>query len=531
MFEQRLNLSPNQHNVTEILKRQRNDLRQQLIEHQQAQHLTSLEPLMVRTEFFGEYREINFICYLHPKTWFYGLMRDVLQHSNGNYGLGAYFEFLTVEVHWCTGSPSNGPHLEVHSPPRRTSYYQVSMIEQDIYNSSIRLWFEDFSSIKTAYTSRDACWRVKDGVPLCSGNRQDSPRLVISTPVLLIIEAPEDSETNTSAKFKDLPPWDFPLTLTPSTITKSEAKRKGITYNLIGLGLFSKSSRHFIARYSDKETSQIYTYDSMKNNGNAISDPELNTGELATHRASRVQTNIPPSYAPSLAIYLLRGGVDAQQAFYQNQTKACSKMFNLQFSTADLSTLPDVTYCGQECPIVLDPGPHQKKKGLKEYISKKLSESELSESPKDNNSLAVSSRVEALPSPLIVVDQPESEEETVPLHPHGKPALKIDTKPRIAIHTASESSDSPPDSPFNINCRCGLKGNGNVFYDEKEGEVVQCTECENWSHIACQRNGRASKLRAKEAFYCDFCQVRVPGMGKSEKDRFTERRCVDILIL
>ena len=147
-----------------------------------------------------------------------------MQHSNGNYGMAAYFEILSVEVHWCTGSPNNGPHLEVHSPPRRTSYYQVSTLEQYMYNSSIRLWFEDFTSIETNYTSRDACWRVKDGVPLCSGKRQDSPRLVISTPVLLIIEAPEDADTHFPSKYKDLPPWDFPLTLTPSTITKSEAK-------------------------------------------------------------------------------------------------------------------------------------------------------------------------------------------------------------------------------------------------------------------------------------------------------------------
>jgi hypothetical protein len=64
---------------------------------------------------------------------------------------------------------------------------------------------------------------------------------------------------------------------------------------------------------------------------------------------------------------------------------------------------------------------------------------------------------------------------------------------------------SPPDSPFNIKCCCGLEGNGNTYYDEKEGEAVLCTECEHWSHIACQQNWRASKLQAKEPFFCDWC--------------------------
>lgn len=494
---------------------------------------------------YGECLKINFICYLHPKTWLYGLLRDVLQHSNGDYGLAAYFECLTVELHWCTGSPSDGPHLEVHSPPRHASYYQVSTIEQHMYGSSIQLWFEDFTSIKTSYTSRDACWRVKDGVTLCSGKRQDSPRLVISTPVILIIEAPEDSHTKKSSKYKDLPPWDFPSTLTPSTITKSEAKRKGITYDLIGLGFFSKPSKHFIARYADKESSRIYTYDSMKNNGNAILDPEPAT-EFATHSvASHLQANIPPTFAPSLAIYHLRGGTDAQEAFYQTQTKACTKLFNLQFSTSELSTLPDVTYCGQECPIALDPGPRQKRKGLKEYIcniSKEKSESEQWPDPGESeDSQTISSDSDASPDspppPILESDGPESEEETtgnLPQPPHGnlKPALKIDTNLKAEITRSHPTAPgSPPDSPFNIKCRCGLQGDGNVYYDKKEGEAVLCTECEHWSHIACQRNGRASKLRAKEAFFCDFCQVRVPGMGKSKKDLASERRCVFLLIL
>ena len=46
-FEQRLNLRPNDSNSTQILRMQRNDLRQQLIEHREAKNPKSFEPLMV----------------------------------------------------------------------------------------------------------------------------------------------------------------------------------------------------------------------------------------------------------------------------------------------------------------------------------------------------------------------------------------------------------------------------------------------------------------------------------------------------
>ena len=189
-----------------------------------------------------------------------------------------------------------------------------------------------------------------------------------------------------------------------------------------------------------------------------------------------------------------------------------------------------MAYCGQECPIALDPGSRQQQKGLKEYVSKKQSESKPGAGESLTNNNSIPSEVFPAPIPVVVYwDGPESEEETIPLRPYHKPlaSLKIDTTKSEITHPAAP--DSPPDSPFNINCRCGLKGDGNLYYDEKEGEAVLCTDCEHWSHIACQRNGQASKLRVKEVFFCDFCQVQVPGMGKSEKDHAAEQRCVFIL--
>ncbi|KAF9468215.1 hypothetical protein BDZ94DRAFT_1184677 [Collybia nuda] len=58
-------------------------------------------------------------------------------------------------------------------------------------------------------------------------------------------------------------------------------------------------------------------------------------------------------------------------------------------------------------------------------------------------------------------------------------------------------------SDFPVNCRCGIQGNGHELLDDEE--VVQCDECYDWSHIACQRMGRASKLGLKAKFLCDMC--------------------------
>ena len=64
----------------------------------------------------------------------------------------------------------------------------------------------------------------------------------------------------------------------------------------------------------------------------------------------------------------------------------------------------------------------------------------------------------------------------------------------------------------------------NIYYNEEEGEAIQCNDCMRWSHIACQKNGRASKLRPKEHFFCDFCSVSVAKAGYLDKYRIVERR-------
>ncbi|KAF9030656.1 hypothetical protein BJ165DRAFT_1358700 [Panaeolus papilionaceus] len=66
------------------------------------------------------------------------------------------------------------------------------------------------------------------------------------------------------------------------------------------------------------------------------------------------------------------------------------------------------------------------------------------------------------------------------------------------------SNCSLPLSSFSLDCLCGVNGDGNLHYNPMiHGPAIQCDECKGWSHIAYQRNGRASNLTPKESFICD----------------------------
>ncbi|PPR01561.1 hypothetical protein CVT24_005856 [Panaeolus cyanescens] len=74
-----------------------------------------------------------------------------------------------------------------------------------------------------------------------------------------------------------------------------------------------------------------------------------------------------------------------------------------------------------------------------------------------------------------------------------------------------------PDLQIILDCRCGSRviaadKIGDILPEEREihGEVICCRHCKTWSHIACQRYGRASNLHPDNTFRCDACDPNFP---------------------
>jgi len=147
------------------------------------------------------------------------------------------------------------------------------------------------------------------------------------------------------------------------------------------------------------------------------------------------------------AVYCLQGGTLAQDRFFTQRTHALANIFNLHTTSWNLDILPTL---GFRDPTLVEMDPHG------EYIL-----------------------------------------------PHSPSA----TRYSIESSTPHFFPSSPPDSEFQLNCRCGFHGDGNKFYRKEEGTAIQCDECKDWSHVACQRNGRASGLGEKQSFVCDLCSL------------------------
>ena len=387
----------------------------------------------------------------------------------------SYFYTLVFDIHNCTESPEiGGSHLEI-AQPRHRQEFQARYTSYEAYNGSITNFFRDIVSIEKHPTLGAICWRSKDGVPLCPGQRLNLKDLVISILIILMIEVNLE-KPNTI--------WDFPDMLYP--LDETAAADHGIVYDLVGHVLLSPSLNHFTARYASPDRTTIYTYDGMFIQKEGVKGiPVVEQNVTFQSHVSGDNISLPPGYFVYQAFYSHQGALKAQQQFYELRTKALQEHFNVHLSQPNLDELPSMTLQSDKL-IQLNPTLCRAwtiEKDRFEYVSHPPAQYS---PPEINNTVPHSEKSHSdMPSPL----------------------------------------SSLPDSEFTINCRCGLGGDGNILYLQQDGKAIQCDECGDWSHIACQYNGCAHNLKKNEHFTCDFCNLLKPqGLLKKPKGSQTSSR-------
>ncbi|KAF8075742.1 hypothetical protein FPV67DRAFT_1648897 [Lyophyllum atratum] len=435
-------------------------------------------------------------------SWLNDLLgKEITAISEASFLATSYFQLLVVDIHRCTGHTDiGGSHVEITDSPNRMAILNLGSSAWQQYKGNFSHYLADILAVERPAVSGPSCWRSKDGKPLCPGMREDVRNLVISIPISLRIEVQDDSrhDSNQPQQF-----WDFPATLTPHT--KSTAKNHQLIYDLIGLGLVNHTGGHFIAQYVSEDKKSIYTYDGMKRRG----FPALAShGKISTHLAGQ-DPQLPEGYKVLQVFYHLRGGLEAQKKFYELRSKMYQEKFNLKSSETSFGKPFAMSYT--------DEGMTRMEKVDRTWLAKPLlrntSEYVSLQDARCSSDISMRSR-----------DSPESEEETRG-RKHITPPKQQSLPSSLTSVRESQASDSGslPDSLFSLNCRCGLVGDGNILYQKIEGEAVQCADCQDWSHMACQKDGRASDLKDKEPFRCDLC-LRVPTYARKSQRKEMESR-------
>ncbi|KAF9547111.1 hypothetical protein CPC08DRAFT_648853 [Agrocybe pediades] len=317
-------------------------------------------------------------------VWFTELTRT--EEVGGVFRFAMAFTKHSVEIHECTGcKDTGGRHIQLTQAPISRRILQAGEADHTACNGSLDRYIENLFSIDQPSINVSSCWRNKDGVALCSGQRTDHRNLVISAPLLLTIELANE---RTSSQDESIPllTWDIPSVLTPS----------GLMYDVIALALINSAGSHFIARYSSSDGIKVYTYDGMENKG----IPRQEQFAFPQTSLYGHDIDLPKDYHVYQVFYTLRDGLSMQEKFFAERTQALAAKFNLHFSSSTLDTPTVLSFANKS---------YARMKSEDRYW---VSNSERLRGTHAEYILKVSRELQDLPPQQRPVS-PESEEETV----------------------------------------------------------------------------------------------------------------------
>ncbi|KAJ7891487.1 hypothetical protein B0H13DRAFT_2530027 [Mycena leptocephala] len=212
-------------------------------------------------------------------------------------------------------------------------------------------------------------------------------------------------------------------------------------------------------------------------------------------------------------IYHLRGGTRAQAFFSKCQIAAAQRVHSIRFSPvptpAPPYTIPDVV--GLDLPNIVEMAAEDRfwlrnpcRPDILDFIfsHRKSKRVRFADSDGDESDGSAPSRPVKKQLSNVVLSDEESDS-------NPKSGEKS-TSP--STENKDEENQDADDIDFEINCRCGEKGNRDPAMVPER--LVKCTICSVFSHVACQQNGRASLLNGRKKLPLRFLPSPEPKKRK-----------------
>ncbi|TFK96307.1 hypothetical protein BDV98DRAFT_608405 [Pterulicium gracile] len=270
----------------------------------------------------------------------------------------------------------------------------------------------------------------------------------------------------------------------------------------------------------------------MKKKGRAVLELK---SSVATHLAGSALTipDVPPSFSTCAVTYSIVGGIESQDRVFKCINEVTAHLPVLEpAEPSAVSLLPSKMRKQWSQSVTL--------KNYNEYTKVPATDSEhqLSSHPQSDTRPTSPSPIESGYNHHVPIHPPALQKaSSAPLSQLPQairqstrlaPSTECPTTRQAATRTSTGTQDQPDSAAtmFVFQCRCGRKGQdadvkgGRLQHKMGAahlGGLIQCNQCLRWMHIACQRRGRADKLREDVKFSCNWCGYLMSNFNQTRR--------------
>lgn len=406
---------------------------------------------------------------------------------------------MDTDICYCM-DPATGDivHMQIYPRPHMHSELMATSSDFTQFNGDFEAWFTDLITFKDMPVENDPCWcQYQDKVQICHSWCADICHLVISIPVILIMELSVNVQGNTL-------PWDIPSTL--NTACPSHAKKYKMMYDLVGHGLKDPSKSHFIACYLNTHDHSLYTYNNLCNNGRCI----CTSGAKISLQLAGTNPPLPNRCFHHIVVYQLHGGLHAQEQFYHDWIWACYAELGIDFLETDLFHRASLICYVREDLSLMDPKYWVWTRFLTktfEYVHPSLTHVY----PKLPDQLSFLIELSAME----LEDTDKEEKAVVESLKDGQAAIEVEQKAATSLipQLCAWSTDMEHETQsygIHIQCCCGMTGDYDEVHSIHHGQLVQCLGCLCHCHVICQQSPATHDTTARQWFRCHECALPPP---------------------
>ena len=461
------------------------------------------------------------------------------------YGVEGLFCFQLLNVRLC----SSQKHALLDRYPQQKWTLLCGINQFCDYHGDAQIYLHNVvqNIFKLDDISPELCWRKVDDIQLCD-KQISAKQIILSYPLFMVFELAHEMVSNESTRSTCI--WNFPATIS------LKLHEEVFFYDIVSRIYYG--SNHFTAAVVNSSNipfsyNDFDGYLKPMNTGysDAVAGAHLATSYLATNNVC----------------YHLRGGRQ-MQTHLQEVTRQILQEYSLTVTVNTEDELPyifwdDPDYAPMTSEAMIKWLPKADKNPAQEYelieavpigdtqtVDVKKQEAEVDVVAKDEEQMIpkmdldddkthngkVTSKGHAVSSSLFLSDTDEVKEHPPNITSHSSieivnnnseyvqseelqrqhsqhtqidvednSNLEVQTMTSLPLRTSASLSSVGEEEEWFANCRCGwaeLRRGRDIDQD-----VIQCSECNKWSHKACQYRGYVHFLRPKDFFYCHRCSI------------------------